>query len=102
MSFKEKMAMFNKKSSPSQKTNIVKKKSSPKLARRLSQLGKKLPVDDKKKDSETNRPAPQRIVPKRLPQPIRVKPPVSRFHISLDFIKMICVKYNMLNTQSQE
>ena len=48
MSFKEKMAMFNKKSSPSQ-TNIVKKKSSPKLARRLSQLGKKLPVDDKKK-----------------------------------------------------
>ena len=75
MSFKEKMAMFNKKSSPSQ-TNIVKKKSSPKLARRLSQLGKKLPVDDKKKDGGANRPAPQRVMPKRLPQPIRVKPPV--------------------------
>ena len=74
LSFKEKKAMFNKKST--NQTNVIRKKSepSPTLARKLSQLGKKLPAgDDKNIDNndKTNRPVP--YVPKRLPRPLRVK-----------------------------
>ncbi len=88
LSFKEKMALFNKKKSPSQE-EIVRKGStaSPKLARKLSQLGKKLPMSNGSGNSNSNDndsknrtiPKPQRLVPKRLiPNPVRIKPPTAK------------------------
>ena len=79
LSFKEKMAMFNKKS-PSQQNIINKKTPSPKLARRLSQLGKK--PEDAETQSKAKRviPAPVRVKPpasKKIPAPVRVKLPSS-------------------------
>ena len=85
LSFKEKMAMFNKKS-PSQQNIIKKKTPSPKLARRLSQLGKKPSPADKSEGGEIQNkakrviPAPVRVKPsqsKKIPAPVRVKPPSS-------------------------
>ena len=85
LSFKEKMAMFNKKS-PSQQNIIKKKTPSPKLARRLSQLGKKPSQADKSEGGEIQNkakrviPAPVRVKPsqsKKIPAPVRVKPPSS-------------------------
>ena len=85
LSFKEKMAMFNKKS-PSQQNIIKKKTPSPKLARRLSQLGKSPSPSDKSEGSVTQNkakrviPAPVRVKQppsKKIPTPVRVKPPSS-------------------------